>query len=143
MSPAEVHTVTLYGGVTAALIAMAATLRHRGEWTQPPLRVLMTILPYVVIAVLESLALRANGKLLVEWLVPGLAALVVTIGSRNRRVVFWARWFLLLLAVALWLHGNTLLASDYVTRPVGVAPGVKLVDQWYTPLTGLRRRYRD
>jgi hypothetical protein len=132
------HVALLYGSVAAAIVATVLTPRRREDPPLPPWEVAKTLAPFALIALVESLMLRASGHLVAEWALPLLAALVATWCSRSPRVIRRVRILLAIVAVVLWCHGCILLARDHATWPMALSPGTHARAEWYTPLTGMR-----
>jgi hypothetical protein len=133
-----IHVVVLYGAILIAIAATALTWRRRESPPLPPWEVTKTILPFLLIALTESLVMTMRGHLVAEWLLPMLAGLFATWCSRSPLVIRACRVGLFLVALVTWVHGHVLTESDYVTWPRAVAPGRHAEADWYTPLTGMR-----
>src|SRR5262245_41058814 len=141
-----IHAVVLYGSATAAIGAGLATGRRPDDPDPSLRRIAGTAVPFLIIGLLEALALRAAGHMTVEWAVPLLAALIVAACSRDARVVRAAGVLLVLVALATWVHGLALLTrGGYVIRPhtahTAISGGRDEVD-WYTPVLGFRKVVR-
>jgi tetratricopeptide (TPR) repeat protein len=140
---AEIHTIALYAVSGVVLAIVVATRPGRAIRSLEPWAVTKAISPFAILALLESLSLNANGHLVAEWLVPGVACLGATLIGRRANFVRWAHPGLVVAAVLLWLDGGWLLTHGYVTRPTAFTSGKKFESSWYTPLTGLRRVASD
>jgi hypothetical protein len=134
-----VQAVVLYGSLLAAVLAAAATRRHADDPAPSPGRIAWTVFPFAALALQEMLQLRYAGHMSAEWSIPLLAALIVTVGSRDDRVIRTARVLLILVALLTWWHGTLLLRDDYVARDVPPRPGTRLESGWERPLLGYRR----
>jgi hypothetical protein len=99
--------------------------------------------PFLIIGLLEALVLRAEGRMVVEWAIPMLAATAVAVGSRDRRVIRIAGGLLMAVAFGAWLHGEQLLLHGYTTHPRAFRRGTHVVSAWYTPVLGYRRVIRQ
>jgi hypothetical protein len=140
---AELHTLILYGGCALAIAVTAVTRRKPRADVHPSSADFKALWPFALVAVVETLNLNADGHLVAEWLLPGMASLVVVAFCHSRTVMRWTRRGLVLLCVLLWLHGTWLLAHGYVTRATPLLPGRNVEAAWFTRFTGLRREYRE
>jgi hypothetical protein len=137
-----VHAAILYGSALAAVVAALATRRRRGDPAPSPGRVVAMLSPFLAIGLAEALMLCADGHMLLEWALPMTAALVVTAGSRDGRLIRVARALLVAVALGAWVHGRSLLHHGYTTHPRAFLRGTHLESGWYTPLLGLRKVVR-
>lgn len=121
------HVLLLYMPLVALLFLAP---RYRGDPKQPLREVLYTLLPFGVLALLESLQLRATGHMIAEWALPLLVALLIS-ATCHGKFVWICRCILVMLSLLLLLDGGYLLMSGY---------SMSGQTDWYTPFTGMRHR---
>ncbi len=117
------HLILLAGSSVLAMLFVAFRFgkgRRAGE-------IINAIVPMIVVGVLCTLVLNANGTPKAEWIIPTLAILIVGLFCRSEKLFRVVRWGMVVLSVALCVNFlNIVQSGDYTASPEGVAQRSKL-----------------
>lgn len=111
--------VTTHFTVLASIVAgtLACLLVRGGLSRRPFWSVLLAFLPFWLIGITGSLLLSINGVPTVEWIVPGVAVLLLGFFCKSDAVFTSARWGLLAASVLLCVNFLVQTTRDYTASP--------------------------